>query len=349
MLAERPGEIEVDIGAKLAFLRQPGAYPELPAQVSAVETHMSWVFLTERHAYKLKKPVRWEFLDFSTIEARRRDCEVEVRLNRCLAADVYLGVVPLTMEGGRLALDGRGPVADWLVKMRRLPRERMLDRLIARGGVRPADLQPMIVLLAHFYAAGTIRDDAEVFLRRLRLNAEANAAELAVPAHRLPAERVAAILAAQTALLEREPELFRRRVRDGRIVEGHGDLRPEHVCLETVPVIIDCLEFNRDFRILDCADDLAFLALECERLGSMELADAIFDLYGQASGDRPPQKLVDFYKSCRACLRAKLALWHLRDGEAPAADGWVALAREYLALAEKYAARLAGPRPPAAC
>lgn len=342
MPADRPGEIEIEFGAKLAFLRQPGAYPERPGQVIAIETHMSWVFLTERHAYKLKKPVRWEFLDFGTIAARRRDCEAELRLNRRLAADVYLEVVPLTAEAGRLALGGRGAVADWLVKMRRLPRERMLDSLIARGGMRPADLQPVIALLARFYAAaGAVRDDAEGFPHRLRMSAQANAAALAAHPHRLPAARIGAILAAQTALLEREPELFRQRVRDGRIVEGHGDLRPEHVCLEAVPVIIDCLEFNRDFRILDCADELAFLALECEQLGSGVLAEAIFDLYGEASGDRPPQRLVDFYKSCRACLRAKLALWHLRDGEAVAADGWVALARGYLALAEKYAARLA--------
>lgn len=342
MLADRPGEIDIDIGAKLSFLRQPGAYPERPAQVSALETHMSWVFLTEQHAYKLKKPVRWEFLDFSTIAARRRDCEAEVHLNRRLAADVYLDVVPLTADAGRLAIDGRGHVADWLVKMRRLPRERMLDSLIARGEARPADLQPLIALLARFYAsAGAIRDDSEDFPRRLRASAQANAAALAAHPRLLPAERVGTVLAAQMALLEREPELFRQRMRDGRIVEGHGDLRPEHVCLEAMPVIIDCLEFNRDFRILDCADDLAFLALECERLGSVALSDAIFDFYGQESGDRPPQRLVDFYKSCRACLRAKLALWHLRDGETVAADGWVALARDYLALAEKYAARLA--------
>lgn len=341
MPADRPGEIEIEIGAKLAFLRQPDAYPERPGQVSALETHMSWVFLTERHAYKLKKPVRWEFLDFGTIAARRRDCEAELRLNRRLAADVYLDVVPLTSDDGRLALGGRGAVADWLVKMRRLPRERMLDSLIARDGIGPDDLKPLIALLARFYAAGAVRDDAEAYLRRLRASAQANAAALAAHPHRLPAERIGAILAAQTALLEREPELFRQRVRDGRIVEGHGDLRPEHVCLEAMPVIIDCLEFNRDFRILDCADDLAFLALECERLGSVALAEAIFDLYGQESGDRPPLRLVDFHKSCRACLRAKLALWHLRDGEAVAADGWVALARDYLALAEKYAARLA--------
>lgn len=342
MPADSPGEIEIEFGAKLAFLRQPGAYPERPGQVTAIETHMSWVFLTERHAYKLKKPVRWEFLDFSTIVARRRDCEAELRLNRRLAADVYLDVVPLTADAGRLALAGKGAVADWLVKMRRLPRECMLDSLLARGGMRSADLQPLIALLARFYAAaGAVRDDAEAYLRRLRMSAQANAAALTAHPHRLPAERVGAILAAQMALLEREPELFRQRVRDGRIVEGHGDLRPEHVCLEAAPVIIDCLEFNRDFRILDCADELAFLALECERLGSEVLAEAIFDLYGEASGDRPPQRLVDFYKSCRACLRAKLALWHLRDGEAVAADGWVALARDYLALAEKYAARLA--------
>jgi aminoglycoside phosphotransferase family enzyme len=246
-----------------------------------------------------------------------------------------------------LHLGGRGHPVDWLVKMRRLPASRMLDHLIRAGTATAGDIRPALALLSRFYrGAPAALTDTQAYLEHLDKEVRNNAAELVAPRYGLPAERIARVLDRQTALLAREPELFRQRVGEGRIVEGHGDLRPEHICLEDAPVIIDCLEFNRDFRILDCADDLAFLALECERLGSTPLAHTVFDLYREMSGDLVPDKLVDFYKSCRACLRAKLALWHLRDGESADWARWPAVARNYLALAEDYAARL-DSRPPA--
>ncbi len=347
MPPDHPIGTEPGIAAKVAFLRRPDSYPDCPAQVRVVETHMSLVFLTDHHAYKLKKPVRYEFLDFSTVEARRRDCEEEVRLNRRLAPSVYLEVLPLTLAGQGLRLGGQGNPVDWLVKMRRLPGSRMLDHLIRSGTATAGDVRPAVALLARFYRSAPVAlTDPQAYLERLDKDLRDNAAELAAPRYGLPAERIAKVLDRQTALLAREPELFRQRVREGRIVEGHGDLRPEHICLEEAPVIIDCLEFNHDFRILDCADDLAFLALECERLGGAPLAHTVFDLYREMSGDLVPEKLVTFYKSCRACLRAKLALWHLRDGESADWTKWPAVARNYLALAEKYAARLE-PTPPA--
>ncbi len=332
---------EPGIAAKVAFLRRPDSYPDCPAQVRVVETHMSLVFLTDHHAYKLKKPVRYEFLDFSTVEARRRDCEEELRLNRRLAPSVYLEVLPLTLAGQGLHLGGQGHPVDWLVKMRRLPGSRMLDHLIRSGTATAGDVRPALALLARFYrSAPAALTDVQAYLERLDKDVRNDAAELAASRYGLPAERIAKVLDRQTALLAREPELFHQRVREGSIVEGHGDLRPEHICLEEAPVIIDCLEFNRDFRVLDCADDLAFLALECERLGSAALAHTVFDLYREMSGDLVPERLVDFYKSSRACLRAKLALWHLRDGESADWAKWPAVARNYLALAEKYTGRL---------
>jgi aminoglycoside phosphotransferase family enzyme len=134
--------------------------------------------------------------------------------------------------------------------------------------------------------------------------------------------------------------VFDARVRARRIIEAHGDLRPEHICLTDPPVIIDCLEFNRNLRLLDPVDELSFLGLECERLGAPLVGATMLDLYREATGDAPAEELIAFYKSYRACLRAKIAAWHLRDSEIREPEKWPALARTYLELANAHAAGL---------
>lgn len=324
---------------KVAFLRRPDSYPEGPSRVEVKETHMSWVFLTDHHAYKLKKPVRYDFLDFSTIEARRRDCQEEVRLNRRLAPDVYLGSVPLTVEAnGRLRLDGAGTAIDWLVKMVRLPQARMLDELVQARRVEDADLHALVRRLVRFYEQVPREDlSPDAYRARLRRDVTATHGELVDSAYDLPPELTARVRDTQLECLRRDAPLFDARVKEGRIIEGHGDLRPEHVCLTAEPVVIDCLEFNRAFRILDTADELAFLAVECERLGDPETGERLLALYRELSNDRPPDPLLHFYSSYRAALRAKLAIWHTRDHDVPDHPKWRTKALAYLELAERHA------------
>ena len=321
------------IAQKVAFLSRPESYPTPSLRVDTVETHMSWVFLTDRHAYKLKKPVRYDYLDFSTLEARRRDCVEEVRLNRRLAADVYEGIVPLTIDPqGHMHLAARGKTIDWLVKMRRLPADRMLDTAIVHGTVHETDIRKVAALLLRFYAqTPPVAMLPAAYRRRLGEDVRANDCELALPAYALPLAQVKAITMAQLALLEREPGLFDARVQVGRIIEAHGDLRTEHICLEEEPVIIDCLEFNRDLRILDTVSELAFLALECERLGAPHVGNVILETYRNTTGDRPPERLLQFYKSYHACIRAKIAVWHLKDGVRDTVQ-WTRKAKHYLQM-----------------
>lgn len=329
---------------KIAFLREPGHYPEPTGRVDAVETHISWVFLTDDFAYKLKKPLRCDYLDFGTLEARRIDCEEELRLNRRLAAPVYLAVVPLRLTGdGRLSLGDRGQPVEWLVKMRRLPAARMLDTLIAQRAVTQAAVLGLARVLAVFYAAAPPQPlSADGYRQRLAAQVAESLRELGRPEFGLPADRVARIAAAQSAWLQQHAALPDERVAHGRIVEGHGDLRPEHVCLLPEPVVIDCPEFRRDFRILDPLDDLGYLALECERLGMPEIGGWLLAGYANASGDAWRAPLLHFYQSCRASLRAKLAIWHLRDdGRRHPPEKWVRLAHAYLDLAERHIAAAA--------
>ena len=318
----------------VAFLSRAAAYPERPRVVERVETHMSWVFLTDRHAYKLKKPVRWNSLDFSTPELRKRDCEEELRLNRRLAADVYLGVVPLTQEPqGGLALGGAGEPVDWLVHMRRLPSERMLDRMIATG-IEEKDVRPAALLLARFFArAPAIESSGAAYRARLAEGTRDDERELCRREFELPAERVRRLAAAQLAFLDAHAALFDRRVREDRIVEGHGDLRPEHICLDEPPSIIDCLEFSPVLRALDPADELAFLALECERLGQPVVCRWFFDAYREVTKDAPPVELVAFHRRYRALRRAKIAIWHLQPPGAHDTAKWRTRALAYLDLA----------------
>ncbi len=328
----------IGLAEKVAFLKRPESYPESPGGVEPVETHLAWVFLTDRYAYKLKKPVRYPFLDFGTLAARRRDAEEEVRLNRRLAPGVYLGVVALAMDrAGELALEAEGDPVEWLVKMRRLPRARMLEFAIASQTVDEAALQAVAELLATFYReAAPVAVTPVAYRHRFQEEIASDARALAEPRYGLPADVIARTAAAQRAFLERRAELLDTRASAGRIIEGHGDLRPEHVCFGPPPVIIDCVAFNRDFRILDPADELAYLGMECERLGAEGIGTTLFARYGALTGDHPPEPLIHFYKSVRAVLRAKLAAWHLDDRTVRYPSQWFNRARTYLALAERY-------------
>lgn len=327
---------------KLAFLGRPQAYPGEPAEVTAIETHMSWVFLAGRFAYKLKKPVRYDSLDFRSLESRRRSCEDEVRLNRRLAPEIYLGVVPLTDEKtGGLAIDGPGRPVDWLVRMRCLPPDRMLDQAILSGTVKTGELKAVARLLAQFFAdALPIAVPPAEYRRRLASEVTENRRALAAPSHGLLVRTVEAVTTTLRKTLMGSGPLFDGRVRRGRIREGHGDLRADHVFLGPPVAVIDCIEFDRDFRIQDSADELSYLALECEMLGSPGAGKVILEGCCDRLGDEPPPELIAFYKALRAMMRARLAVLHLEEEVPSDPEFWRNRAESYLKLASRHAGQL---------
>ncbi|MGD8615792.1 MAG: hypothetical protein PVI91_09040 [Gammaproteobacteria bacterium] len=336
-------QASVPTAQKVRFLREPAAYPDDPGDIEVKETHMSWVFLGERFVYKLKKPVRRAFLDFSTLEARRRNCQREVQLNRRLAERVYMGTVTLRVQGdGGLGLGGKGSIVDWLVKMRRLPSDRMLEAAIVNDTLAPQDVLRFCRVLTDFYqhTAAPLRMEPEVYRRRFENDIDSNARELGAAESGWPAPRLERLTREQQAFVSGRGRLLEQRAQAGCIVEAHGDLRPEHICLLREPVIIDCLEFNRDLRLLDPVDELAYLALECERLGAPAIGAEVLRYYGEATGHRVVAELIDFYRIFRACLRAKIALWHTEDHEVRDHEKWRKRARDYLELAERYVERL---------
>lgn len=323
-----------DLAGKLAFLADPGSYPHRAARVRLIETHFAFVFLAGRFAYKLKKPARQAGMDYRTLAARRRGCEQELRLNARLAAAVYVAVVPLTVSGRRLQLGGRGRVVDYLVKMRRLPASAMLDRRLARGAPRARDLAPVIDLLARFYSHGRRMPLApRRYLARFAAQIERNRRALRAQRALIDWPRVQRIARLQQEVLRRGARIVG--ARGAHLVDAHGDLRAEHVCLEPLAVI-DCLEFDRSLRRLDPHEDVALLALEIERHRPV-LARGLLRQLGVRLADAIPPCLTHIYMSHRALTRAKLAAWHLGDPHFPDPTPWLARTQSLLRAAERHA------------
>jgi len=330
------------LAAKVAFLSRPEAYPGDAGPVTVRETRMSWVFLTDRHAYKMKKPLRQDRLDFSSFERRRYFCGEEVRLNRRLARDVYLGTVALARCGdGTLVLGGAGTVVEWLVKMRRLPADATLEALALAGRLTEQAVRSVALRMAALYAAAVPEPvDQDGYRRRFSDSLAVDRRELGRAEYGLPADAVDFAADGMGRFLDLRGAALDARVRQGRIVEGHGDLRPEHVYFAPDLLITDCLEFDRDLRVLDPVDELGYLAMECDRIGATRACGWLLDAYGEATSDRPTPELVAFYAGCRALRRARQAVSHLDDPSCRDREHWRLRGREYLMLAVTAAGRL---------
>lgn len=333
------GSVRLD--EKVAFLREPSAYPSGPSGVDAIETHMAWVFLTDRHAYKLKKPVAYDDLDFTTLARRHWACTEEVRLNRRLAGDVYEGLVPLTLvPQGELHLGEDGEVVDWLVQMRRLPADRMLDTLIERDDWPAEGVRAAARKLAQLYDEASVPFGPTEYVHRLRRSLRTAAHALAASGYHISRQRVQTVFTQLSDFLRDQSRLLEDRVRGEHVGEGHGDLRPEHVCLIEEPVIFDCIEFDRSLRLNDVVDELSFLGLESERLGAPAVGAVALEAYTKATGDAPPDHVVHFYQSTQALKRAQIAVRHTRRPGTLDEAKWSSQAASYLDLAVRHADQL---------
>ena len=329
------------LDAKVNFLSRPDAYRPHPGEIVRRETHMSWVFLVGDRVYKLKKPVRFPYLDFSTLPRREAACRAELRLNRALAPDIYLDVLPLVDTGAGLSIGGAGTPVDWLVVMRRLDEREMLDSLIAERRVDIVKLERLVVALAQFYRSATpVFLAPAILLADWKRSLAYNRRILLDPLFGIPAGLVRRIDRAQRRFLEQRGHLIATRIRHRRIVAGHGDLRPEHIWLGDAVRIIDCLEFNPRLRVVDPFDEVAYLSLECERLGASWVGAFIERRMKRMLRDGPVEELFTFYRCHRATLRARLAIAHLLEKHPRTPEKWPRLARAYLKLAEASARKL---------
>ena len=326
---------------KVRDLLRPETYPGRVAAVTSVETHMSFVFLAGDRAYKLKKAIRLPYLDFSTVDKREAICRKELVLNRRLANGIYVDVVSLLASDGKLGLEGRGRVVDWLVVMKRLDESLMLDAEILARRLDAERIRPLEQLLAQFYRhARPITVAPELYLARWRRQLRANRTALLHPALGMPVPLVLRIDRAQQRFLARCGDLLTGRLARRKIVDGHGDLRPEHIWLGRPVAVIDCLEFNDEFRTVDPFDEIAYLSVECERLGDAKLGPHITRTLTRMLSDEPALELLAFYRCQRATLRAGLSIAHLLEDKPRTPAKWRPLAMQYLAIARREALHL---------
>jgi uncharacterized protein len=333
----------VSLPALVAALLRPKLYPHRPADVTLVQTHISYVFLAGDAVYKIKKPVRFSFLDFSTLAQRRHFCHEEIRLNRRLAPDVYLEVVGICRSGDdyRLGTEDDPAAVEYAVHMRRLPDDRMLDRLLDRHQVTAAMIDAIAARLAEFHrnaAAGpqvTANGDPAAIWRVLEDNYNG---VRPFRGNTIAASDDDAIQRFARDFLARNDALFRKRQAEHRVRECHGDLHSEHVCFSQGLSIFDCIEFNEVFRYCDVASDIAFLAMDLDYHGHPELAAHFVARYASEARDTDLPRLVPFYQCYRAYVRGKVDSLKSAEEEVGAAERDAARrsAVRHFALAYRY-------------
>jgi aminoglycoside phosphotransferase family enzyme/predicted kinase len=312
---------------ELAQLGEPACYPQRPTAVQILQTHLSIVCLAGERVFKLKKAIALPFVDFTTLAARRQACRDEVRLNRRLCPDTYLGTASLRRgPAGELRFaaigDDDGPDdLDVAVVMRRLPQDRMLDELLAHGAVAPAAIEALARHVAAFHARSDPVPSATAMGLPAALAgfAAANFTELtALPAHPLPPKLLAALAAASAQAFALLLPTLAARAAAGHVVDGHGDLHARNVCMTEPPTVYDCIEFEPRFRLGDVATEVAFLVMDLRYRGAPQLATAFVRAYAAARGDDQLPRLLPTLCSYRAMVRAKVAALATGEAELPA-------------------------------
>jgi uncharacterized protein len=335
---------DAGIAELLDELLDPAVYPGAVDEVELRETHISWVFLAGGFAYKFKKPLELDFLDYSTLARRRLMCVEELRLNRRLAPDYYLEVVALSRREGGLALvaaDEPEPI-DYAVRMRRIPADRVLERLIRERRLERADLGAVAARLAAFHTAAEAVADPGTSVANLTAALRENAAALSgAGPGRLEPATVAAAGAYTDAFLRRWQGELRDRAERGLARDCHGDLRAEHVIVDAGVQVYDCVEFNAELREIDVAADLAFLVMDLERLGAGDEIEWFVERYREAGGDPGDRRMLAGLAAYRAWVRTKVALIRAAglDPATPQQRHAVAEARELLTLGRRLAWR----------
>ncbi|MFN3476941.1 MAG: AAA family ATPase, partial [Candidatus Methylomirabilales bacterium] len=330
-------------------LLEPSAYPHPVDDVELVQTHISYVFLAGDFVYKVKKPVNFGFLDFSTLEKRRYFSEREVMLNRRLCQGIYLGVVPISLTRGRLAFGEGEEVVEYAVKMRKLPERYFLKQRLERGEVGSEDLDRIALTLKAFYEGQEPTEEITKWgrIERLKISTDENFHQtegyidltLSRPAFE-------ALRFYTESFYAQKAPLFESRIREGRIKDCHGDLHLEHIHLSPKTLCIyDCIEFNDRFRYIDVANDIAFLAMDLDYNGYPDLARFFVSRMAEVLEDPGMLQLMDFYKGYRAYVRGKVESLRSSGEAVPEREREMSLerARRYFRLALNYA--VAGSEP----
>ncbi len=328
----------------VAALLEPGAYPEITASVTLIQTHISWVFLTDRFAYKMKKPVDLGFLNFTTLRRRHHYLKQELTLNRRMCPHIYLAVLPVTVSRAGVRVGGEGHPVEYILKMVRMPQERMMDEVADRGELTPEVMDRLVAVLAPFYRKAATGPHINRYGEPavITYNHEENFARMkGLVGEVLSRELFEEIRDFARGFLTAQRPLFRRRLKEGRIRDCHGDLHMRNICLANGIHVFDCIEFNPRFRYGDVAADVAFLAMDLDFHGLTDLSRHFIASFAAAAADQALAIMLDFYECYRACVRGKINALAASEPEVPRGEQDQAreAARAYFTLAGKYAQR----------
>ena len=322
-------------------LLNPALYPDKPDHIQLMQTQMSFVFLAGEYVYKVKKPVNLGYLDYTTLEKRRFFCQREVDLNRRLCPDTYLGVFPITKSAQHVTLGGTGETIDYVVKMRYLPQDRMMNVLLQKDGVTNEMVGRVAIRLVDFHNRAETNTSIGAFgeIRSISVNTEENFNQTKKSIGRtISRAKYERIRAYTRRFLQDNPSLFASRITRGRIRDLHGDLHAAHICFVDGICIYDCIEFNDRFRYGDVASEVAFLAMDLDHYGRADLSQHFVQSYVNSSSDQDLLKMLAFYKCYRAYVRGKVESFKLDDPYIAKREKAKVqrVAREYFDLAESY-------------
>jgi len=325
-------------------LTKPEAYDEEPGQIELIQTHISFVFLTRNFVYKVKKAVDLGFLDFTTLEKRRVFCEKELELNRRLCGDMYQEVVPIN-KADAIKIKGKGETIEFAVKMRKMPQERMMNRLLEEKKVNGKLVDRIARIIADFHSKAETSGRISKFgsFAIIETNWKENFEQtmefvgktISVKDFEMIHERI-------DRFMERNATFFRKRVSNGRVRDCHGDIHSGNIFVTDRIYIFDAIEFNERFRYSDVASDVAFLAMDLDFKERIDLSNFFVKRYVKYSEDLDLMRLLPFYKCYRAYVRGKVISFKLKDPNVNSEEERIAIeeAKAYFRLASTYAKTL---------
>ncbi len=296
-------------------LLKPEAYDEDAGSIDLVQTHISFVFLTKSFVYKVKKAVNFGFLDFTTLEKRRFFCEKELELNRRLCRDMYLEVVPIN-KADAIRIKGAGETVEYAVKMKRMPQNTMLSRLLEENKVDTKLVDRIAKTIADFHAKAEASNQTSEYgsLAIIGTNWKENFEQTEEYVGKtITAEEFTLIRQNVNAFLKNNKVLFKKRVTEGKIRDCHGDIHSDNIFVADQIYIFDAIEFNERFRYCDVAADIAFLAMDLDFKKRTDLSDFLIEKYVAYSSDQELLQLLPFYKCYRAYVRGKVVSFKLND------------------------------------
>jgi len=289
-----------------------GEFPEVSAERELIETHISWVFICHRFVYKIKKPIKYSFLDFSTLEKRKKYCEREIELNKRLTNTIYLDVVPINRLNDHYKIGGKeGNVIDYAVRMLKMDRTKQMDQLLIQNKVTNSDIKNLAKKIALFHGNTTIIHQKDVLDIQEKFNdLEAEKKYLAAQSDGGKyATIIANTIKTANTFLVKNKELLAGRLRAGFFRDCHGDLHSRNIFLLPSPQPFDCIEFNDDYRQIDVLNEVAFLCMDLDAFGKKDLSELFLKYYNQffpSMKSSEEYHLFVFYKAYRANVRAKV-------------------------------------------